>query len=145
MNEDTDKNIKVADNRKLDENELPYYREKINDIENQIDYEKDKMRNLDDMEDIFVSLNNNINKCVEILRKSIKGKNTANKLNSIEENNKINFKKSIGNIEIEKEETKNNIINLYTEKDNIQKEIRDKYNEKKYDDNLKKEEIQHIY
>lgn len=116
---------KIADNRVLDENETINYKKRINEIDDRIDEEKSKMKNLDEMEELFVSLSKNITKCVDLLNKSIKGNNIANRLNSIEENNKINFTKSIGNLEIEREEIKNRLVSLNNEKDDFQKLMRE--------------------
>ena len=98
----------------------------ISSLDSRIDAEKNRMKNLDEMEEMFISLNKNITKCVELLNKSIKGKNIANKLNAIEENNKINFVKSMSNIDSERDEIKNNLIKLNEEKEEFQDEIRRK-------------------
>ena len=147
-----DKNEKVADNKKidnqmLDKKEVVNYKNKINEIDDRIDQEKSRMRELDDMEELFVSLSKNITKCVDLLNKSIKGNNISNKLNSIEENNKINFSKSIGNLEIERDEIKNNIVDLNNKKEDYQQKMKEenikeelKENNSTYDENKQVEE-----
>ena len=40
---------------------------RIKEIDNKIDIEKDKTKQLDEIEEIVVSLNKNINKCLELL------------------------------------------------------------------------------
>lgn len=147
-----DKNEKVADNKKidnqmLDKQEVVNYKNKINEIDDRIDQEKSRMRELDDMEELFVSLSKNITKCVDLLNKSIKGNNISNKLNSIEENNKINFSKSIGNLEIERDEIKNNIVDLNNKKEDYQQKMKEdnikeelKENNSTYDENKQVEE-----
>ncbi len=107
----------------------------INNIDSQIDVEKSKMKNLDDMEEIFISLNKNISKCVELLNKSIKGKSVSKKLNAIEENNKINFVKSMNNIDSEREEIKNNLIKLNKEKEEYQDKMNKKEDEEEDNNN----------
>jgi len=104
---------KKADNRLIEN------KNKMNEINSKLDYEKNKMKRLDDMEELFVSLNKDINKCVELLGESIKGKNVSRRLNSVQENNNINLRKGMVNIEEERESIKKNIVELSNEKDEL--------------------------
>ena len=56
---------------------------KLRLVNDRIDVERQKMKNLDELEELFVSLNKNINKCVELLGRSIKGENIGRKLSAI--------------------------------------------------------------
>ena len=117
---------KKADNRLIEN------KNKMNEINSKLDYEKNKMKRLDDMEELFVSLNKDINKCVELLGESIKGKNVSRKLNSVQENSNINLKKGMVNIEEERANIKQNITKLSNEKDDLIEEMK---KEKKEEDN----------
>ena len=110
-------------------------KKRIDSIDNRISEEKSKMKDLDDMEELFVSLSKNISKCVELLNKSGKGRNVNSKLNAIEENNKINFQKSINNIDIQREEIKNNLIKLNDQKETIQEQLKENYKEQENREN----------
>ena len=127
---------KQADNTKIEnknisaDNAIYITKQKISSLDNRIDAEKNKMRELDDMEELFVSLSKNISKCVELLNRSVKGKNVNSKLNSIEENNKINFAKSMSSIEIQREDTKNNLVKLTEEKEKYQDALKEEYERK---------------
>lgn len=112
-----DKETKSVDN-KMDT------KTKLRLVNDRIDVEKQKMKNLDELEELFVSLNKNINKCVELLGRSIKGENIGKKLSAIEENNKVSFNKSIYNINSDREEVKNLLSRLNDERDEYQEMIR---------------------
>ena len=122
--------------KKADNSIINVDKAKIKEIDSKIELEKNKMKNLDDMEEIFVSLNKNISKCVELLQKSIKGNNVTRKLNSIEEENKNNFSRSIQNIEYEREKIKSNLSLLNDEKEDYEEKLKEENKEKlKEDDN----------
>lgn len=124
-------NNKLADNRDLIVDNRSEYRKRLEDYNTKIDIEKSKIRNLDDIEDIVVSLNKNVNTCVSLLRESMKGKNITNKLNSIEESNAVNLSRTIGNIDVKKEELESRIVSLNDEKEKYEDKFRDKNNEVK--------------
>lgn len=117
---------KIADNKIDNDASYSEYRKKIEDYNNKIDAEKDKIKDLEDIEDLYVSLNKSINECVSILRDSVKGKNVTNKLNAIEENNAINLNKTISDIDIKRNDIKNNIVLLNNEKDKYEENFREK-------------------
>ena len=133
---------KQADNTKIENKKIStdsaiyLTKQKISSLDNRIDAEKNKIRELDDMEELFVSLSKNISKCVELLNRSVKGKNVNSKLNSIEENNRINFAKSMSNIEIQREDTKNNLVKLTEEKEKYQDELKEEYEKKNNEENV---------
>ena len=92
---------------------------KIKELDSKIDVEKNKNKQLDEIEEIVVSLNKNITRCLELLGASIKGNNTEKKLSAIESENNMNFKKNISNIELQREIVNNNINKLKNEKDKL--------------------------
>ena len=112
---------------------------KLRLVNDRIDVERQKMKNLDELEELFVSLNKNINKCVELLGRSIKGENIGRKLSAIEENNKVSFNKSIYNINSDREEVKNLLSRLNDERDEYQEMIR-RENQIELEQELEKEE-----
>ena len=120
---------KKLDNRRIDN------KTKLKEVNDQLDIEKKRLKTLDDIEELFVSLNDNVSKCVDLLAKSIKGQNINKKLDYIEESNKINYIKSIDSINDDRENIKQNIKRLNSERDEYQERIRRENNE-----TLKKEE-----
>ena len=112
---------------------------KLRLVNDRIDVERQKMKNLDELEELFVSLNKNINKSVELLGRSIKGENIGRKLSAIEENNKVSFNKSIYNINSDREEVKNLLSRLNDERDEYQEMIR-RENQIELEHELEKEE-----
>ena len=82
----------------------------------------DNTKTLTDMEDGFVSLSKNIEKCVELLSMSMKGNHIERKLSDISESNQVYLKKVVSTIDDEKTTATARIKNLYDEKDRIEKE-----------------------
>ena len=114
---------KKADNTIINKN-------KIRALDSEIDFEKNKIKKLDDIEELFITLNKDINKCVELLGESIKGKNIQNKLAAVSENSKISMKKGMSNIEEERKNIRKNISSLINEKDKITSEAKKENKEK---------------
>lgn len=104
---------------------------RIKEIDNKIDIEKDKTKQLDEIEEIVVSLNKNINKCLELLGVSIQGNNIDKRLSAIESENNVNYKKNISNIELHREVVQKNIKKLNDEKEKI---INEKDDDKRGED-----------
>ncbi len=113
---------KQADNKILDN------KAKVKEIDSKIDIEKNKENNLDDIEEVVNSLNSNINKCIELLGISIKGNNTERKLSALEIENRINYKKSMNDIEAQRQLLKSNITKLNDEKEEALNNIKEEEN-----------------
>ena len=109
---------KKADNKILEN------KARIKEIDSQIDVEKDKGKQLDDIEEVVVSLNKNIERCLELLGTSVKGNNFEKKLSAYQTENKINYKKNMNDIESQRELLKANINKLYNEKDELLENIK---------------------
>ena len=107
---------KKADNKVLEN------KAKIKEIDSRIDDVKNRGKKLDDMEEIVDSLNKNIDKCLELLGKSVKGNNYEKRLDAYQTENKINYKKNIGYIEAQRDLIKNKITRLNKEKEDLIKE-----------------------
>lgn len=101
------------------DNTINKQKARIKEIDNKIDIEKDKTKQLDEIEEIVVSLNKNINKCLELLGVSIQGNNIDKRLSAIESENNVNYKKNISNIELHREVVQKNIKKLNDEKEKI--------------------------
>ena len=104
---------------KTADNTINKQKARIKEIDNKIDIEKDKTKQLDEIEEIVVSLNKNINKCLELLGVSIQGNNIDKRLSAIESENNVNYKKNISNIELHREVVQKNIKKLNDEKEKI--------------------------
>ena len=122
------------------DNKLVDNKAKLKVVNDKIDIEKQKMKNLDEIEELFVSLNSNINKCVELLSKSMKGENIGRKLGAIEESNKVNFNKSIYSINSNREDIKKKLSELSDQKDEVQELIREENREKIEEEKREREE-----
>lgn len=112
-----------SEEKKID-NKINENRIKLKEVNDSIENENNKMKKLDEIEELFVSLNTNINKCVDLLAKSIKGEKIDKKLSVIEENNKINFNKSMYSIAADREDVKKRLIALNEKKEEYQELIR---------------------
>ncbi len=126
----TKEEVKIADNK------ININKASINRIDNEIDSNKNKIKTLTDMEDGFVSLSKNIEKCVELLSMSMKGNHIENKLSDISESNQVYLKKVVSTIDDEKTTATARIKNLYDEKDRIEKEQKALYRELEEKDHI---------
>ncbi len=122
------------------DNKLVDNKAKLKVVNDKIDIERQKMKNLDEIEELFVSLNSNINKCVELLSKSMKGENIGRKLGAIEESNKVNFNKSIYSINSNREDIKKKLSELSDQKDEVQELIREENRVKLEEEKREREE-----
>ncbi len=146
-----DKENTIVDDKKeftkKADNQISYNRIQINRLDNEIDSSKSKIKTLNDMEEGFVSLSKNIEKCVELLSLSMKGNNIEGKLGDISESNQMYLKRVVSTIDDEKTTTNDRIKNLYEQKDNYEKEQKRLYREIEaqdhiYDDNEEKVEVE---
>ena len=116
------------DNKKAD-NIVLEYKQKINEVDNRLDEEKKKLKKLNQIQNDIDSLSKNINKCIDLLSKSMKGPGINNMFSNMSDSNKLMHIKASSAIENEFQETNKKIYNLYGEKDKIIKENRNKYNQ----------------
>ena len=110
---------KKADNKIL-QNKV-----RIKEIDSKIDVEKDKSKQLDDLEEVVISLNKNIERCLELLGTSVKGNNFEKKLSAYQTENKINYKKNMSDIESQKEIVRANVVRLNNEKEELLETIKE--------------------
>ena len=108
--------------------------------DNKININKAQIKTLNDMEEGFVSLSKNIEKCVELLSMSMKGNHIESKLSDISESNQVYLKKVVSTIDDEKTVANDRIKNLYDEKDRIEKEQRNLYREQEMQEHVYEEE-----
>jgi len=119
------------DNKKAD-NQILNTKQKINNIDNKLDLEKKHLNKIDEMHQEINSLAKDINKCVELLSKSMKGPTVNNMFQDMENTNRTFYRRATMELEQEEINIKKNINKLYKEKDAIIKEERIK--EKRGDD-----------
>ena len=142
-NTDMDKKeekLTIQDEKKMADNKININKASINRIDNEIDSNKSKIKTLNDMEEGFVSLSKNIEKCVELLSMSMKGNHIESKLSDISESNQVYLKKVVSTIDDEKTVANDRIKNLYDEKDRIEKEQRNLYREQEMQEHVYEEE-----
>ena len=102
----------------------------VDNIDMELDTNKKTLNSLDDIEENFNSLKRNIDSCVDLLNRCVKGGNIQRKLNAISENNVKTYNDSMKAIYEKRDSVNNEIRNLYNEKDKINNEIKEIYNEK---------------
>ena len=142
-NTDMDKKeekLTIQDEKKMADNKININKAQMNRLDNEIDSNKSKIKTLNDMEEGFVSLSKNIEKCVELLSMSMKGNHIESKLSDISESNQVYLKKVVSTIDDEKTVANDRIKNLYDEKDRIEKEQRNLYREQEMQEHVYEEE-----
>lgn len=103
---------------------------------------KDKLRGIEDLEDSFSHLNRNIERCVDILNVSVKNRKVTNKIDHMFYDNKVSFKKTYVNLEVEKEFTQDKINELNDKIDELNETLKEEKNKKEELVEEKKEEKQ---
>lgn len=104
-------NNKKADNLSYDKKRI------INDLEEQIYDNKKKIKELVKMQESLIALDFNINNCINLLSKSMKGANDEALYNDMQEVNRKNLFNSLDVIEKDVDILKKNINELRTKKD----------------------------
>jgi len=108
------------------ENVKDYYKKRINKIDNKIDSEKQRIKKFDDIQEEVTTLNKNLNKCIELLSVSIKGKTKEKMLHDMFDKNKSFYANFSSTLDDEISLTKKNINKLNEEKENLIKQNKDK-------------------
>lgn len=104
-------NNKKADNLSYDKKRI------INDLEEQIYDNKKKIKELVKMQESLIALDFNINNCINLLSKSMKGANDEALYSDMQEVNRKNLFNSLDVIEKDVDILKKNINELRTKKD----------------------------
>ena len=115
------------DDKNID-NKILTTKEKINKIDNKLDIEKKRIKKLDNMQENVNSINKNINHCIYLLSKSVKGTNANHIFNDMYDTNNDVTKKMNKSIDEELALSKKGVNKLYEEKE---KYIKEKQKEKK--------------
>ena len=121
----------TQDKSKAVDNRVITSKVKINEIDEKLDTEKKKIKNLSDMQDTVNSIAKSMERCIDLLAKSISGPRTHNKFNDMRNSNKVFLRKATASIEEESMHIRKKINELYKEKDAILKENREKYQKEK--------------
>lgn len=124
--------------RKID-NRVVTSKSRISAIDEKLDIEKKRIKNLSDMQDTVNSIAKSMERCIDLLSKSIRGPKTNNRFNDMRNSNKVFLRKATDSIEEESMAVRKKINELYKEKDTILKENRSKYHhEKEQEENINK-------
>ena len=121
-------------NEKAADNYMSEEKKEIKKIDNEIYNEKNKKNKIDNLEETFVSLNKNINKCIDLLYTSMKGGNVDKKLDSIREESEINYRRSVEDLDVERQRIDDKISQLSDERDELSDKIRQESNNKFYEE-----------
>ena len=120
-----------VDTRKAD-NTIINHKKELDKVDEQIDIQRNKMQELNDMQESVNEIVDNINQCIELLSKSIKGPTTENMFNDMYNTNK-NFGSNVStNIENNQLEVRKRLNELYKEKDNILEENKNNSQKEEY-------------
>lgn len=130
-------NITSKSEKKID-NRIISTKEKIYNVDEKLDVAKKRINNLQGMQDSVNAIAKSMNRCIDLLSRSIKGPAVNNRLEDMRSTNKIFLAKSTASIEEETMAVRKEINELYKEKDRLIKENKQQYNQ----DQEKKEEIQ---
>jgi len=105
--------IKKADNSVITT------KQNIEQIDDKINIEKERIRKLENIHEELISLNRNMDKCIEILSKSMKGPTSNVMFDDMHNSNRIFLLKTASNLTEQAELSRKNINKLYQEKDEI--------------------------
>ena len=123
-------NDNKIEKRKAD-NRLISTSKELDDYENQIEFEKNRLQELSDMQESVDAIADNINECIELLSKSIKGPNMENIFNDMHNSNKTFQIKTSANIENSLLDSRKKLNELYKEKEKILDDNKEKQNSNK--------------
>ena len=113
------------DTRKAD-NRIITTEKDIDKFDDQIEVEKNRIQELSEMQETVDEIVDNINKCIELLSKSMKGPTTENLFSDMYNSNK-SFQTSVStNIENNQIEIRKKLNELYKEKENIFEDNKEK-------------------
>ncbi len=107
---------KQADNRIITK------KQQIKNIDDSIGLEKTKLRKIDEMQEDLSNLNKDMSRLIDLLSKSVKGKEAAHRLENMQISTMRLYNKGNNNLEELVSSTKKNINNLYKEKENLIKD-----------------------
>lgn len=108
------------------ENQKDNFKQKIAHIDNQIDTSQSKIRKINDIQEELTALNKNLNKCIELLSISIRGKKKEKILNDMAGQNQKLYANFSSSLDDEILLTRKRISNLTEEKENLIKENKNK-------------------
>lgn len=108
------------------DNKVVDIKTQITQLDNNINNEKKKIKKLDTIHEEITSLNKSLNKCLELLSKSMGGPSVKNMLNDMYDSNKSLYINLTNKIDDEIKISMKSINKLYGEKDRIIKESKQK-------------------
>ena len=100
------------DTKRIDNN-IKESKQKINEIDNMLNIEKKKIKTLEEMKETVYELNKNLNTCISLLSKSIKGKTADIIFNDMENANRRIYMKNNNLLEEGTNELTNGTNELY--------------------------------
>lgn len=95
---------------------------KISELNNKIDNEKIKVKKMNEIISEMASLTRSMNKCIDLLAKSMGGKKVQVMLSDMQDNNNISQRNIVSDLESKIEQAKKEISKLSQQKENILKE-----------------------
>ena len=143
MNVSNISNTKTDHKNKKIDNRILTPKEKINNIDERLDNAKKRIKNLSEMQENVEAIAKSMNKCIDLLSKSINGAQVNNKFNAMRDSNKLFLIKTTASIEEETITARKAINELYKEKDILLKENKNYYNKLEETKEEKEKTIKH--
>ena len=119
---------KVADNKISKTDQI---KNQIKAVDNSLESSYDALKSIDEMEDAFNRLNKNLGRVVDLLNKSVKGKNIAQRLDDIKIDNQKIYKSSVYELDIRRENTRKEIEEFESIKEEYRKKLKEEEDAKK--------------
>lgn len=104
-------------------------KKKLAIIEDNISMNNKKLHDIENTEELFTRLHKKLNKCAEILNRSMKSKKTTALVNDIEQTSKINQRRMLEELDNERELTRNEIKKDKEEHEQLKTELKKVMNE----------------
>lgn len=101
------------------DNTILFKKKKINEIDDMLDLEKKNTKKLENLRENFCNLHKDMDKCIDLLSKSIKGKNVEIALSDMRASSEKLYNKTNENINIELKKIKKRVNKLYSQKEEI--------------------------
>lgn len=108
-----DNKLKEADNTIIQR------KQRINKIDDMVDIEKSKIKKYSDMQENYYSLSKNIDKCIDLISRSIKGPNTVAIFDEMQNDNRKQMIETTEMLDSKIKESKDKVNKLYSEKNEL--------------------------
>lgn len=106
------------------DNKIYEAKKEIERLDEQIYNNQKSLEKLDELEESFAAINVCLNKCVELVNKSIKGRKVNRRMDEISIENKVKFTGAVYTLDDERRQLRDEINKLNDRKDEAVKEMK---------------------